>query len=86
MRTSPPPPYWASLGNWSPSKSSLRSPAQSPCSRKNTCRPARRGSRNLSRMMMAQLTVPGAAARAPELADDGGLVTSGRNGVICVGI
>ena len=28
----------------------------------------------------------GAAARTPELADNGGLVTSGRNGVINVGI
>ena len=59
MRTSPPPPDRASLQSWSPTKSSMRSPAQAPCSRKNNGRPrSQRLSNSSRRMMVAHLTVP----------------------------
>ena len=58
MRTSPPPPDWASPDSWSPTKSSMRSPAQAPCSRKNNWRlRSQRLSDSSRRMMMAPLTV-----------------------------
>ena len=109
MRTSPPPPDWASPDSWSPTKSSMRSPAQAPCSRKNNWRLRSQRLSDSSREdddgaldsngtarvggghrgvteIVRSLESTGAAARTPELADNGGLVTSGRNGVINVGI